>query len=95
MPDAFSTRSVIFFGWSQAELESLLATIKSQIQTEGLDYVMSASGNGKSAANGQRMPLKDWLYHLRDALQELAPATYGYGGRTARAVVAPGVLFAK
>ena len=85
-----SNQSLIFFGWNLAELETLLAKFKAQIVAEGPDYVTSASGNGRAASSGQRMTLKEWMYHLREALQELNPEIYGSRIRVARATAAWG-----
>ncbi len=88
MPDAIALKSIVFFGWTLAELTALLAVFKAQQAAQGLDYVTQASVAGKSASNGQRMNLRDWMKELRGALMELDPGTYGKRrSRTVRAVV--------
>jgi LPS sulfotransferase NodH len=72
-----STRNAIFFGWTLEELEALLAQFKTQLSTYGSDYITSASLAGKSTQIAERMKIRDWLKHLRKALRELDPDTYG------------------
>lgn len=77
MPVAIVTRTPIFFGWTLAELEALLVNFKAEMLANGLDYVISASLNGKTTSRAQRLPLREWQRYLGKALRELDPATYG------------------